>query len=165
GQQRDAPACHGRNPGKKYRRDGPSERAGQSVHAERMPETRHGDAPVEQREIRRMEYAIAQPGHAGKQNQHRIVLTRGQAERRNAKQGNAAQQYAQGAKTIHDESRQRLAYSGNDEKYAHQQPQLRITDGKSILQPGKQRSKGKMKEMRSAVGEANQADDLGVAPE
>ena len=84
---------------------------------------------------------------------------------RNAEQGNAAEQYPQRAETVHDETGERLADAGYDEKYAHQQAELRIADGKGILQPGEQRCERKMEKMRSAMGKADQADNLGVAPE
>ena len=130
-----------------------------------MTEAGNADAPVQQREVGGVKYAVTETGHAGEKNEHRIVLAGGQAERRNAEQGDSAEQHTQGAKTIHDESRERLADAGHDEKYAHQQTELRIADGKRIFQPREQRGEGEMEEMRSAVGKADQADDLGVAPE
>src|SRR5258708_11945749 len=135
------------------------------MYAEGVPEAGHADTPVQQGKVRGMEYAVTQAGHAGKQNQHRIILAGGQPECRHAEQGNAAEQHPQGAKTVHDETGERLADAGYDEKYAHQQAELRIADGEGLLQPGEQRGERKMEKMRSAMGKADQADDLGVAPE
>src|SRR5258706_2394095 len=135
------------------------------MHAEGMTEARDADAPVQQGKVRRMEYAVAQAGHAGKEDQHRIILAGGEPQRGDAEQGYAAEQYAQGAESIHDKTSQRLANAGHDEKDAHQQAEFRVTYGEGVLQPGKQRGEREMEKMRGTVREANQADDLGVAPE
>src|SRR5256885_13239456 len=117
---------------------------------ERMAEARNAAAAVQQGKTRRVKYAFSEPRYPGKENQHSIIPACRQPHRCNAKQGNTADEHAQGTKAVDYESGKRLADAGDDEEHAHQQAEFRITHGESVFQPWEQRCEREMEKMRGA---------------
>ena len=110
-----------------------------------------------------MKNAIAETGNTGKKHQHRIGRAHRQTNGGKAHQGHATEQHAQRAEAIDQKSGEKLSNAGHDEKHRHQKAELGVAQAKRFFDPRKQRRQNEMKKVRRAMGDADQANDLGVA--
>jgi hypothetical protein len=156
--QRHAPGKRKRQRHQHGRRQRPAEAAGDAVDTERMAEARRVHLAVEQGEVDRMEDAIADAGHDGEQQQHRVMRAGREAEGRSGQQTEAGEQDRPRAEAVDDEARQRLHGARDDEEDRHQEPELRVADRERFLQPREQRRQQELAEVADAVRDADEGD-------
>lgn len=130
-----------------------------------MAEAPRRDARVEDREIRRVEHAVADT------HQHRDRIepedARGGAreDRAAREQPESAQEHGTSAVAVDGEARGELGEAAAEIEDSGQRAQRREGDAEFHAQQRKHRREDKLEEMRRPVGEADQPDDFHVVTE
>jgi hypothetical protein len=127
-----------------------------------MAQAVRGDAPVEQREIRGVEHAVAEARDRPRRQHHREARGTREREARKPKQRHSAAEHAQRAEAVDHEARERLAHAGDHEEHHHRGAHLREGEPEVAHQPGKERRQHEVEESARRVREADQRDDLRV---
>jgi hypothetical protein len=149
--------------GHECRRRGPPQVAAQTVCGERVAEPLHRNAAVQDGEIDRVEHAVAQPRQARAHGKHPVVTGQRQREPRQRQHRDPEQQNRARTDAVHGEACQRLTDAGNNEKDRHQRANLGEVEAEVLHQPGEQRRKEQVEEVRGPVSKPDHADDADVA--
>ena len=105
----------------------------------RMAQARRADPRVEQREVDRMEDAVAGARQRHEDEHHRVAGAGATAEHRHRKQRDAANRTRPRPIAVDDEARQRLDGARDDEEHRQQQSELRIAHAEAGAEPREQR--------------------------
>ncbi|MCY1227009.1 hypothetical protein D9M72_392650 [compost metagenome] len=160
--QRHAPAGQVGDGDQEQRRRGPAQVSGNAVYREGMAQPRLRHVLVQQREVGRMEHAVAQPRHRRAGQQRGIAVAGRQQQRRAAQEGQPGKQHRPRAEAVHHEARGGLHHRRHGEEHRHQQAQLRIAQAELGLDPREQGRQQQVIEMRDPMRQPDQPDHLGV---
>mmetsp|Transcript_120540 Transcript_120540/g.335638 ORF Transcript_120540/g.335638 Transcript_120540/m.335638 type:complete len:214 (+) Transcript_120540:1901-2542(+) len=141
-----------------HRRDRPAEVAADAMHREGMAQARRRHALVQDGEVRRVEGRVAQAGQRRRQHQPAKALRQPGCHRGERKARHRGEQHRPGADPVDQEARQRLADAGDHEEGGHQQAQLRVAQPEGGDEGREQRRQQHVKEVRTAVGDADGRD-------
>lgn len=128
-----------------------------------MAQARRADAPVEQGVVHRVKHAIANTRQHREPGQHGVAGAGRKTKRRQAEQGQAAEQDGPGSEAVHHKARARLHRTRHHEKDRHEEAQFGVADLEGVLEPGEQRRQQQLAVVADEVGNADQADDAGVS--
>ena len=163
---REGPAPRSGEPGhaqQHHRRDCPAKVAADTVHGERVAQTRLRYAVIEDREVDRMERRVAQPGEGCGQQQPAIALRHRTAGSRCNETAERREQHGPCADAIDQEPRQRLADAGDGKEECHQQTEFGVAQPEGLREHRKQRRQQHVKEVRGAMRQPDQRDRVQIA--
>ncbi|MPN12172.1 hypothetical protein SDC9_159484 [bioreactor metagenome] len=109
------------------------------MHREGMAEARLRNAPVEHREIGRMEDAVAQPGERRGGDQPGQAAGEVQRDAGQHETADAGEEHAEGAETVDEEAGGSLADPGNHEEDRHRHADGSEVEAEIGHQPREQR--------------------------
>jgi hypothetical protein len=121
------------------------------------------DTLIEEREIGRMEDAVAETGERGTQHQPGIAGRHTQHDAGQREHANAEAEDEPPAHTIDDETRKRLSNAADHEERRREKSDIGVAEREIAHQPREQRRQHQMEEVRGPVCEPDERDDLAVS--
>ena len=159
---RELPALPLRERKQRDGRERPAEVAGEAVHRERMAEARLRHASIEQREIRGVEHRVARAGNRRSEHERCVVWREPERNARQREGAHAEEQHRARADPVDDEARHGLPGTADHEEHRHQEADLGVAETEVPHQEREQWRDQQVEEMRSAVRQRHQADDLAI---
>jgi len=129
------------------------------------PHPDRADPGGQDRVIRRVKDAVAEAGQDHQRQQAPVARCQPEPDGRRREEPQTQQEDAAGAEAVDQKACRGLREAGRDVEQRHQQPEVGIADPERLLEHGKQRRQYKLIEMAEEVRRADQADDLGIAPQ
>ena len=164
-QQRHTPAERRAQSEAHDRRERVTEIPADTVRRIRVAEPARRDVRIEDREIGRVEDAVARAHDRSARKEPPGVRRERRGERAAGEQAETCQQHGACAEPVDDEARRELHEAARDVKYAGDEPEQRPRDVELRAQQRKQRWQRELQEMRNAVREADDANDAGIPAE
>ena len=163
--ERDAPVERRRQRVAHDRRQRVAQVAADAVRRVRVPEAPRRDVGVEDREVARVEDAVAD-AHQGHDRKQPVRAGRQPDDRRAAgEQPQTAQQHRTRAETVDREACDELGDAARGIEHADQRAEQRPRHVELGAQQREQRRQRELEEMREGVGDADEADHADVAAE
>jgi len=129
------------------------------MRREGVAQPRRRDAPVEDREVGRVERAVADAGQHRGQQQTPPALCRRRRQRRQHEHAQRRQQHRPRTHAVDQEARQRLPDARDDEEGRHEQAELGVAQAEVADERREQRRQQHVEEVGRAVRQADQPDD------
>ena len=164
-EHRAVPAKRAREPNADQRSHRIAQVPRHAVPAVGEAQARRTDARVEDREIARMEHAVADAADDRGEDQRLVAARETDQDRSGHTQRYAEGQHPARAEPVGCEPRQRLADPGYAVIEAGDQPQRRVAHAEIFLEQRKERRDEKLQEVRHRVRGRHQADRAGVRGE
>ena len=161
-ESRDVPTEGAGNAGHEDRRNRPPEVARDAVDRKRVSQPRLTHALIEDREIGWMEDAVAETGERRTQHQPGIAGRQAQHDARERQHPDAEAEYPPATHAIDDEAGERLSDPADHEERRGQQSDVGVAEREITHQPREQRRQHQVEEVRCAVREPDESDDLAV---
>ena len=162
-ESRDVPTQNAGDARHEDRRNRPPDVARDAVDRKRVSQTRLTHPLIEDREIGWMEDAVAETGERRTQHQPGIAGRQAQHDAGERQHPDAEAEDPPATHAIDDEAGQRLSDAADHEERRREQSDVGVAEREIAHQPREQRRQQQMEEVRGAVREPDERDDLAVS--